>query len=66
MVQGELSLEGVRVVRNDLSDSDLEIVPAKPLAPPGKEPVTSSTAKDLANETAWARMTGRIFGPGKL
>ena len=28
-VQGELSLDAVRVVRNDLSDADLEIVPAR-------------------------------------
>lgn len=28
LVQGELSLDRVKVVRNDLSDSDLEIVPA--------------------------------------
>lgn len=28
-VQAELSLDRIRVVRNDLSDSDLEIVPAR-------------------------------------
>lgn len=28
-VQGELSLEQVKVVRNDLSDADLEVVPAR-------------------------------------
>jgi hypothetical protein len=37
VVQGELSLEKVKVVRNDLSDSDLELVaasqPAKAAAP---------------------------------
>lgn len=33
-VQGELSLDKVQVVRNDLSDSDLEVVRAKP---PAKE-----------------------------
>ena len=32
-VQAELSLEKVRVVRNDLSDADLEIVPMKPVTP---------------------------------
>jgi hypothetical protein len=31
VVQGELSLENIRVVRNDLSDADTEIVPAKTL-----------------------------------
>jgi hypothetical protein len=28
-VQGELSLDRIKVVRNDLSDADLEVVPAK-------------------------------------
>ena len=32
-VQGELSLERIKVVRNDLSDADLEILPAQPPAP---------------------------------
>lgn len=31
--QGELSLDNVKVVRNDLNDSDLEIAPAKPFVP---------------------------------
>jgi len=30
-VQGELSLDNVKVVRNDLSDADLEIVSARPV-----------------------------------
>ena len=29
VVQGELSLENIKVVRNDLSDADMEVVPAK-------------------------------------
>ena len=33
-IQGELTLENVRVVRNDLSDTDLEIVAAKTAAAP--------------------------------
>jgi hypothetical protein len=32
-VQGELSLEKIQVMRNDLSDTDLEIIPAKKQAP---------------------------------
>jgi hypothetical protein len=31
-VQGELALDKIRVVRNDLSDADLEVVPARMLA----------------------------------
>lgn len=33
-VQGELSLDRVRVVRNDLSEADVEIVPARPAVKP--------------------------------
>lgn len=39
-VQGELSLDRVKVVRNDLNDADVEIVPAKPVVKPKPEPVT--------------------------
>ena len=34
-VQVELSLDRLRVVRNDLSDADLEVVPARRTTPPG-------------------------------
>jgi hypothetical protein len=42
-VQGELSLDAVRVVRNDLSDTDVELVPAKasPTPSPGQPKVAS-------------------------
>jgi hypothetical protein len=36
-LQGELSLDRIKVVRNDLSESDLEVVPAKP-APAAPKP----------------------------
>src|SRR5579872_1436609 len=36
-VQAELSLERVRVVRNDLSDTDLEVIPARPAEVPPNE-----------------------------
>jgi hypothetical protein len=45
-VQGELSLDAVKVVQNDLSDADVEVVPVKsrppremdvPVLPPAKE-----------------------------
>jgi hypothetical protein len=55
-VQGELSLDRVRVVRNDLSDADLEIVPVR-------EPVTQS--KPALAEGRWGRVTNRIFRAGK-
>jgi len=52
-IQSELSLEGVKVVRNDLSDADLEIVPAKPARRADLAPVPE--------ENAWSRLTTRIF-----
>jgi hypothetical protein len=66
LVQGELSLDGVKVVRNDLSETDLEIVPAQPAAE--KTPATASNpfSKELAAETTWSRVTGRFFGAGKV
>jgi hypothetical protein len=57
-VQGELSLDKIKVVRNDLSDADLEVVPAK-------APVTRATAEDLDAETALGRVKARILGVRK-
>jgi hypothetical protein len=45
-VQAELSLEGVKVVHNDLADADVEVVPVKaranapepaPMLPPARQ-----------------------------
>jgi len=60
-VQGELSLDRIRVVRNDLSDADLEIVPAKPPA----TPALRSVEKAAGAESAWGRVTARVLGDGK-
>lgn len=65
-VQGELSLDRIKVVRNDLSDSDLEVVPAKPSAAsattaPAARPVeTADSAR-----SPWGRATTRVAGSGK-
>ena|SRR5579859_4520164 len=66
MVQGELSLDAVRVVRNDLSDTDLEIVPAK-RTEAILEPKTVCPAAPIAAppESAWDQVAGRIVGAGK-
>lgn len=50
-VQAELSLEAVRVKRNDLVDDDLEVVRGR-----GKGGGT-----DVSTETVWGRLTARIF-----
>ena len=64
LVQGELSLDRVKVVRNDLSDSDLEIVPAKKPSP-APVPAPELAATVSSSPRAWERMTSRLFGAGK-
>jgi hypothetical protein len=60
-VQGELSLDRVKVVRNDLSDADLEVVTAR------TKPAPASLAGKAADraERAWGRVTGKRFPAGK-
>jgi hypothetical protein len=59
--QGELPLDTVRVVRNDLSDTDFEVVrsaAAKPVSP-----VIALTAEKFEPVgAAWHRLTARFFG----
>lgn len=63
MVQCELSLDTVRVVRNDLSDSDLEIV--LPKTPPAKpEPSLPQMTQTVSPESAWSRVNRQLFGAG--
>jgi hypothetical protein len=65
-VQGELSLERIQVVRNDLSDADLEIVPAKPMATPAAAtPAPRLIDKAEGAKSAWGRVTSRILGAGR-
>ena len=62
-VQPELSLDKVQVVRNDLSDVDFEVVPAKMPVAVSSEPtaLTSQERFEPAGGT-WNRLTTRIFG----
>ncbi len=62
-VQSELSLEAVKVVRNDLSDADLELVPLlkrtasfAPRVQPRPHAITRM----------WERLTARLFGAGQV
>jgi hypothetical protein len=67
LVQAELSLASVKVVRNDLSDSDLEVVRPQPPPPSnGAAPVVPKLPSHLASSSAWSRVTGRLFGLGRL
>jgi hypothetical protein len=65
-VQTELSLERVKVMRNDLLDADLEIKPAPP-APARSSAMTPTAALPrpdrlhAAEPTAWGRLTARFF-----
>lgn len=58
---GELSLDAVRVVRNDLSDTDFEVV--RPAAPKPVLPMMALTAEKLEPlGAAWQRLTTKFFG----
>ena len=60
-LQGELSLDSVRVVRNDLSDTDFEV--ARSAAAKPVSPVIAMTVEKLEPVgAAWNRLTARFFG----
>ena len=64
-VQGELSLDRIRVVRNDLSDADLE-VPAKPPAVPAAiAPAPQAVGKAERAKSAWGASNAPDFGRRK-
>ena len=62
-VQGELRLDLVRPVRNDLSDADLEVVEARVPLPAAQESAAGSSI-DESHRFLWSRLTARIFRAG--
>jgi hypothetical protein len=65
IVQGELSLDCVTPVRNDLSDSDVELVLAgKPMSEPSQE--GQAPSEGGTGNVFWKRMRTRLFGHGKV
>jgi hypothetical protein len=71
-VQGEFSLDMVKPVRNDLSDSDIEVVPAarrnepaSPIRLPESRVNPQETDPDDAPPAAWDRVKNQVFGAGK-
>lgn len=79
-VQGELSLDEVKPVRNDLSDSDLEVVrinrpkpvaPVAPMTPPTivpeapVAPLTPTRTEAAAEGPVWSRLNMQFFGADK-
>jgi hypothetical protein len=62
-VQTELTLEKVRVVRNDLSDADFEIVPGRLMGlPSGASPILSHAGSSTGEPGAWSRLTSKFLG----
>jgi hypothetical protein len=65
--QGELSLDAVKPVRNDLSDSDLQIVRAKPeLKADALKASRPQSWKPELTGFAWSRLTARFFNSERV
>ena len=65
-VQGDLSLDKIKVVRNDLSDADLEVVTARqPTVPTNAAPELQTGERAEVSVDPWGRMKTRIFSSGK-
>ena len=65
-VQGELSLDRIKVVRNDLSDADLEVIASKaPVSTALAGPGRGALEKTEGTQSAWGRVRNRILGAGK-
>ena len=63
VMQSDLSLDKVKVVRNDLSEADLEVVPALRPGPMGREETTWVTAsKREMGLSVWSRATAKLMG----
>ncbi len=62
--QAELSLDKVKVVRNDLSEADFEIVPKAPAGTtvPAKRYVRPNAQPDELGKKAWGMLGARLFG----
>lgn len=66
LFQAELSLEAVRVVRNDLSDTDLEIVTCKKAAAaPKTDRAATPSGNESAPNRAWNKVADTLFGGAK-
>ena len=63
LVQSELSLEKVRVLRNDLADSDLQLVLRK--RKKAKPVFTSAQENNGLPRQGWTELTARLFELGQ-
>jgi len=65
--QVELSLDAVKPVRNDLSESDLQIVPAKrEIKADELKPLRPRVPKPELTGFAWSRLTARLFNSERV
>ena len=64
--QAELSLDAVKPVRNDLSDSDLQIVTGKPEIKPDSLKPPPRWLKPELTGVAWSRLTSRFFNSERV
>jgi hypothetical protein len=65
--QGELSLDGVKPVRNDLSDSDLELIPRKTprfVEAAAGSALAPSPAGEARRPSLWERVKARLLRRG--
>ncbi len=62
-VQEELSLDNVKVVRNDLRDADLEVVPLRSAAGRKVGAIVEPTPANPVGLKPWNRLTGRLWRP---
>jgi len=61
LVQAELSLESVKVVRNDLSESDLEVVPAHGKRAGSEKPGTAQAPQGEESAESWGQTVGQLL-----
>ena len=61
-MQVELSLDRVKVVHNDLSDADVEIVPIKSRTAPAELEAAEPAFTSANGEDSWGRLGAKIFG----
>lgn len=61
-VQTELSLDAVKVIRNDLTDADIEVVPVK--SQTVSAPESPVLPVDRSDRHAWEVMDGRVVRVG--
>jgi hypothetical protein len=59
VIQAELSLDTVKVVHNDLSDADVEIVPIKSRPP---REMSESVLQADGGGNSWSRLGAKFFG----